>query len=329
MKIVVSGATGFIGQALIRILASEKQDQEIVAAVRSRDQAALFKNNTKVTVQVADYTDEASLRSLYEGADVVIDLIGQMGTFGLSYEKYYDVNCRLTEKLVKAASEAGASQFIYCSTPGVQGFGRRLCKEDDPCAPRNPYEITKLIGEDIVRNRCAGSQMRYTIIRPDFVYGPGDTRRIKMYRMIRQGKFVLTTNGKAYLHPTYVDDVASGITACIGRPEACDQVFNLAAEKDLTVNEYLETIAAVTGGKIRRINIGYSLSVLAAKMIDGIWQKLFKKEGFVSKNKIDFLAIDHSSSIRKAQKLLGYKPEYSFRKGMKLTVDWMKENNLY
>ena len=149
-----------------------------------------------------------------------------------------------------------------------------------------------------------------------------------MYSGIKNGKFLLTTSGKSYLHPTYIDDVVQGFMRTIMNQAAFNQIFNIAAEHDITSKEYLDIIAKNVNASIKQINIGYRASVLLGSMIDKVYKRFLRREAFVSKNKIDFLAIDHSSSIEKAKKLLKYQPEYDCKKGMEKTIQWLKEQTL-
>ncbi len=197
-----------------------------------------------------------------------------------------------------------------------------------PFSPRNDYEKTKAEAEKTVKRICQKFSFHYTIIRPDFVYGPGDVRRIRMYRNIRDKKFVLTTSGKSYLHPTYVEDVVQGFLLCLENRQAYDRVFNIAAEQDISSKAYLSVIARTVDSQLIQINIGCTLSRLIAGMINSLSQLILKREGFVSRNKIDFLAMDHSSSIKRAKEELGYCPAYTFERGIKITVQWCKNNHL-
>lgn len=323
MKIFITGATGFIGIHLVRQLIG--LGHELVCAVRpNSDKSSLPDKPEQISfVPIAD--DQTVLNAM-RGCEIVCHLAGQMGSYTCAYEQYYETNCLLTKRLLDLSERAGVKQFIYCSTPGVYGFGKRRCQETAPYAPRNDYEKTKVLAEEIVVEFTRTSKMKYTIVRPDFVYGPGDTRRIKMYASIRDKKFALTTNGKSYLHPTYIDDIIYGIILCMGNENAMNEAFNIAAETDVTSLDYLQTIAKHVGSKLVRIRIGYFLSSVAGSAIDGLSKAIRHKEGFVSKNKIDFLAMDHSCDISKAKEMLGYEPKYDCDRGIAETIKWCKEN---
>lgn len=326
MKIMLMGGTGFIGRRLLKRLVSGSD--EIMLAVRAESVLPdEVDASSYQTVNIA-YQNEKDIESALAGVDTVVYLIGQMGGPNVTYEQFYESNCTMTKRVLTAAGLAGVTHFIYCSTPGVIGFGHRLGTEEEAYAPRNDYEKTKVFAEELVMKIAPKYHMHYTIIRPDFVYGPGDYRRVPMYKSIMKKHFVLTTSGMSHLHPTYVEDVVSGFMCCIGNENAYDDIFNIAAEYDATVYEYLHTIADAVGSELIHFNITYYPSVIAASVIDKACRLILKKEGFVTKNKIDFLAMDHSSSIKKAQKKIGYKPEYDCQRGLNETIAWCKDNHL-
>lgn len=326
MKILVTGATGFIGQWLVSELI-EQQKHEIVALVRKESDVNKLKDQKGLSIIEVDYGNQ-NLSKKFKNVDVCIHLIGQMGEFGVPEEKYVDVNVNLTYKILNICEAKGVKQFIFCSTPGVQGFGNRMATEEQPYAPRNAYEKTKVMAEEEIIDFCKTSKIKYTIIRPDFVYGPGDMRRVKLYKNIKNKKFILTTSGKSFLHPTYITDVTQGFIKSIGNVNAYNEIFNISAGQDVNSLQYLKTIAECTESKLIHINIGYRISIVAASFIEGIYKSFTHREAFVTKNKIDFLALDHSTSNDKAQKLLGYIPQVDIEEGMRRTIAWCRDENL-
>lgn len=325
MKILVTGATGFIGRNFLKTVQGDLN--EYICLVRKTSNTDFLRKYPNIVIKESSFGfDELCL--LLQDVEIVIHMAGQMGGYGVAVETYERTNCQMTQDIINACKASGIKQFIYLSTPGVQGFGKRLCEEKETYAPRNSYEETKVKAERLILDSLTDSGVKYTILRPDFVYGPGDYRRIKMYKNIRDRKFILTTSGKSYIHPTYVQDVVQGIVCSINNTNAFNEIFNLSADKDLTVREYLETIAEYFHVRVLRIPIGYRLSIMAATVIEKFYNAFLHKEGFVSKNKIDFLALDHSTSNQKAKQLLGFRPQYDFRKGFRKTMEWCEKEQL-
>ena len=324
MKIALTGATGFIGSNYL--FAASNDGNEYLCLLRPTSNCDSLPSASNIQMQRTNFALE-ELESAFHGVDVVVHIAGQLGGTGIDQATLERGNRDLTQKVAQACLNSGVTQCVFVSTPGVQGFGHRLCLETEAYAPRDLYEVSKVHAEQILIETLQGSGCSYTIIRPDFVYGPGDTRRIKLYRNIRDRRFVLTTSGKSYLHPTHVADVVQGIQLSVGNQKAYNEIFNVSAEHDITVQEYLRTIADYFGVKLIHINIGKPLSICMAGGIEMI-SKAIGKEPFVSKSKIEFLSIDHSTSIQKAQKLIGYQPKYDFRAGFMDTMQWCEARNL-
>lgn len=320
MNILVTGATGFIGKNLVERLLEEKHN--IICVSRKKIGNGFF--SQEVENIVLDLQEIEKIGERMQGIDVVIHMAAQLGHYGIPYDYYYNVNYLATAKLAKLSVKYNVKQFILCSAPFVVGLGGRNTKEDEPYMPTNEYSETKMLAELGVINICDG-RIPYTILRPSYVYGKEDVRRVVLYRNIKKKRFVLTTSGRAYIQPTYVSDIVDGFIISILNEKAYNEIFNLGGN-ECTSKEYLECIAQNVGSKLIQINIGYHLSVFMANIIDGFCKKVFGKAGFVNKGRIDFFAKDHSCNIEKAKRVLGYQPKIDLDKGINLTIQWAKEN---
>jgi len=319
MKILLTGGTGFIGQHLAKALI--EAGYEVNCLIRNPDLKDRLPTNAHVFL--GDLSDVRAVPECMKDVDVVIHVAAQLGHYGIPRDTCYAVNHLATVALLEMAIDHQVSQFIFCSAPFVVGLGGRLSLEDAPYAPKGDYSESKALAEKSIQEKGRG-KIHCTILRTSYVYGPGDTRRLPLYRGIMRKRFALTTNGKAWLQPTYVSDIVNGFLLAIKNEKAYEQIINLGG-RECTAREYLECIADAVGSKLIRVNIGYPLSVLCAGIIDFFSRLFFGKPGFVTKSRIDFLSLDHSCNIDKAKKLLGYTPQVSLEEGIASTIRWAKD----
>ena len=126
-----------------------------------------------------------------------------------------------------------------------------------------------------------------TVIRPDFVYGPGDLRRLPLYRAIGNKRFFLIGDGKAVLHPTYIEDVVQGLCLSTNNPVSFGEIYNIAGPRVITVREYAETIAQALNVSLPRLKFPKPSAVILAKLFEAL-SKITGKEPILSQSKITF-----------------------------------------
>src|SRR5690606_12877280 len=116
--------------------------------------------------------------------------------------------------------------------------------EETPFNPGDLYQSTKLEAEKRVRRFAESSGLPVTVIRPISLFGPGDMRMLKLFRMIKRQRFIVVGDGSPYFQPAYIDDVVEGFLLCIGNPAALGEVFIIGGDTFVTLNELFRTIAA-------------------------------------------------------------------------------------
>jgi nucleoside-diphosphate-sugar epimerase len=326
LKVLVTGATGFIGSHLLPKLVEKGYHCRCLIRKESNlsNLRSIFK---QIELFEGDLTLKHSLSGICQGVDIVIHLASQLGEWGIKDSKYYEVNVKGTENILDECLGMKIQQFIYCSTPGVLGLGKRLAKEEEEHNPRALYEKTKSLAEKTVITFCKNNNINYTILRPDFVYGIGDKRRIRLYKNIKKRKFVLINNGKSFIHPTYIDDLIDGFLLTINNKSSYNDIFNLAGPRDVTVEEFINTICKNVNSKMLKLVIPYQLSKNFAALIEILF-KFLKREPPITKSMVDFLTFDHSSCIEKANERLGFKPQYDLSAGLNKTISWLESKKL-
>lgn len=166
MRIVVTGASGFIGSALCRRLAGA--DDEVIAVMRGPAAAgATVHEGTRLV----DFPQDADWRAIVNGVDAVVHLAGIAHRRGVREADLRRINVELTARLAQAAASAGA-RFVYLSSAKVYGdvSGERAFDERSPVDPRDAYARSKVEAEEAIRST---SGLRWVVLRPPLVYGPG------------------------------------------------------------------------------------------------------------------------------------------------------------
>jgi nucleoside-diphosphate-sugar epimerase len=267
------------------------------------------------------------LKGVARDVEVVFHVAAQVGKWGVKDDEFYGVNVRGTLNLLEASARAGVRQFVFLSTPGVQGKGYRAAPETLPYNPPYIYERTKCEAEKLLLRFSQGRDLAVTIIRPDFVYGPGDSRRLPLYSAIRDKRFRIIGNGKSVIHPTYIDDLIQGINLVTDNAVAFGEIYNIAGSRQITISEYIESIALALNVSLPKLKIPKSLAVPAALLCE-VFARINGNEPFITRSKIDFLTVNHGSDISKAQKELNYRPKYEFDEGIRRTIQWCYESNV-
>jgi len=320
MRAFVTGASGFIGSHLIDHLLEKKWKVRVLL------HESRIRREKEVDVVWGDITDLDTLEKALKNTDILFHGAAALGAKILDKEEFFRINAEGTEKILEASRKAGVKRVVHFSSAGVLGKvkNNETASEDYPLNPISTYDQSKLEGEKIaVRHSREGTNV--VIVRPGWVYGPGDWRTFKLIKAINKRMFILVTKGKAWQTPVYIQDLIKGIILCAEKGKT-GEIYNLAGDEVLNVREIVETIATAAGKKIPR----FYLPLLPVKCAALVLEKsflLFKKEAPLTPSKLSFFIYPKPLSIEKARKELGFSPQVDFREGMALTVSWYRKNN--
>ncbi len=309
MKILVTGATGFVGKVLCAELI--QHGYEVVAAMRT----ACAKPKNYEQVMVGSIDGSTKWTEALSKVDVVIHLAARVHVMSESAEnslaEFRIVNVEGTLRLAQEAVNAGVKRFIFISSIGVNGnstvFGRPFSVNDKP-KPISTYAISKFEAEQGLIKLSENTCMESVIIRPPLVYGfgaPGNFKQL-LHALKRQIPLPLgaINNKRSFV---YVENLVSLILRCIDHPAAANQLFLVSDGDDLSTTELLSKCAVALDVKATLLPIPQSWLEAVAKLVG-------KKE--MAQRLCGNLQVD----ISKACQLLEWTPPVSVTDGLKATA---------
>jgi nucleoside-diphosphate-sugar epimerase len=197
--------------------------------------------------------------------------------------------------------------------------------EASPLAPSNPYERSKAQAERYV-HEFALQGLPVITGRTEFVYGPGDTHVLGLFRAIQRGIFFYAGNGRNTCHPTYIGDAVKGLLSCLrrGRP---GEIYHVTGPRALTFHELAETIAKALGVPPPRWHIPVPLAQVGAAALE-LAGKLTGRPVPLSRTGVAFFSENRRSTSAKAERELGFVPLFDLEEGISRTVAWYREQGL-
>lgn len=319
---LVTGGTGFIGSRLAERVLDGGGEVRLLSLINTPAEAA---NASRLRERGADLV-EGSLadRSLYaralEGVDVVHHIAATMREADVPNRVFWDTNVAATQDLLRACREEGVRRFVYCSTMGVTGEvrGRKL-DEGAPYRPNNIYTRTKAAAERWVLDEARRGAPATTAVRPADVYGPGDRRLLKLFRMIQKRRFVYLGDGSGRRHMIYIDDLLDGMLAAEEAAGAVGEVFLLAGPAPVRLRDLVELIARELDVPAPRVRVPYAPVRWLSVAVEAACRPL-RIQPPLHPRRVDFYAHDYEFDTSKARSLLGWEPRIDLAEGVRRTI---------
>ena len=257
MKVLVTGATGFVGREVSRQLHGAAHEIHFLARRPGSASAYYLEWELKAQVHCGDILETKSLSAAMAGCDAVVHLVGIISEVGL--QTYERVHAEGTRNMVAAARSAGVKRFIHMSALGTK-----------PGA-HSRYHQSKWAAEEAVRT----SGLDWTIFRPSIVYGKGDGFVNLFARMSRFSPALpLIGGGRTKFQPVAVENVARCFVAALTEPRAVRETFDLTGNETLTLTEIVQTILKVTGRKRLKLPIPFGIAKVQAAFAEWLFGKL-------------------------------------------------------
>jgi len=270
MRILLTGATGFIGKALIVELI--QQNFNISIAVRQKTN--LFPDKVKQFI-VGNFENNPDFSASLSEVDCVIHIAGKAHVIdkvkASALDEFRKINTELTLDLAKQAVTAGVERFVFLSSIGVNGNqNNQPFLEIDTPNPQEPYAISKYEAEQGLFKLAKETDMEVVIIRPPLVYGanaPGNFGRLmswasKKYPMpLPLG---LVGNSRSLVA---IDNLVDFIVTCVTHKNAANEVFLISDREDLSTTQLLRKIAKAFGKKVFLLPVPVQLMIFMAGLL--------------------------------------------------------------
>lgn len=322
--VLVTGATGFTGGHLATALA--RTGYKVRALVRD---AAAGKGLADLGIEIVqgDLTRKADVDKAVKGVEQIYHVAAHYRTAKLPDQVYWDVNVGGTQHILEAAQREGVERVIHCSTIGVHGGVREVpADENAPYDPGDIYQRTKLEGEKCAQ-RAFTAGLRGVIVRPAGIYGPGDRRFLKLFKMIKQRRFLMFGSGQACCHLVYIDDLVDGMLLSGTRREAVGEIFILAGDQYVSLNSLVKQVAVAVGVQSSTRRLPLWPLMTAATICEYVCRP-FGIEPILHRRRAEFFVKNRAFTSQKAQSQIGYEPKVSLTEGLAKTAAWYEQAGL-
>ena len=337
MRILVTGAAGFMGSHLVESLAAE--DNDIVSLVKPGGDTS-FISDTKTDIIYGDLCDRDSLQAATEGVEVVYHLAAiPKWEANVSQQQYVVVNIEGTRNLFEASALSGVKKVLFVSsldTTGPSIDGNPVNEETEP-RPKNIYGRTKLEGERIARDYYEKRALEVVIVRLPMVYGPRNLLHLKRYfSTVKSGYYPIVGNGDALMEFCYVKNAVGGLRLAMEKGRS-GEIYFISDERSYQFKEVIEAIAEELEVDIKFIKMpifvakamGFSVEILSKFL--KFYPFTFKETGrpAFSRNAVAWMSKSSLfCDISKAKREIGYKAQHTLREGVRETAEWYKEIGL-
>lgn len=324
-KVLITGGTGFIGSHVAcEFVENGYKVMTISRSAKSHNnQFNKYVESGDIEILKGDVVDFDYNAIGY--VDYIVHIAGKVSAYG-KMKDFMKINYYGTQKILDYAKNIKPKCFTYYSSTAVYGYyGYTSLKEDAEKKPfNNPYSITKLKTENLVKEFLTNQKIDYVIIRPGNVYGEYDyTSSYDIYTRIKKQKMLICANGKYKSCFVYAKNLANATYLATTLKKAHNTDYNVTDGNNETLKEMFTCIANNFKVKDRFINFPSFLSKIVATVVEGTYKILnIKKAPKITKFTVWQNCCDYNFSIDKI-KSIGYTPKYTQQEGVKNTCDWI------
>ena len=317
--ILVTGATGSIGSALVKRLS--ESGQSVRAVVRNPDRAATLRSMANIEIVPGDLSKPDSLRGCAEGCSQVYHCAAKLS--GSNRAAFYAINVIGTQELINEAVRSNVERFIYASTIAVYGLSEaENITEEFPWPKCDlPYIETKQEAERMVWK--AAEQIPITVARFGDVVGPGQyTWTISFIEKINQGLLKPPMDADSgFLNPVYIDNLVDALLLMSAHPAAPGQAFNVVDGTPIRISDYIRRLTQMAGKRT------FALPAIALKGAAALLMGkdlLRGREALITPGVINMLLHKATINADKIRVVLGWTPAINQEEAFRRTEQWLR-----
>ncbi len=323
MKVCVTGANGFVGSNLCKILI--EKGYQVNGLVRNSGNLEFIDNLSELEFFIGDITDPNSLNQAFSGASIVYHVAGYTSDWG-KWQKFQAVNIQGVNNVMECAVSCAVKRVVHVSSVSVYGFPDAIDINEDQSwilRPDDPYVTSKQKGEEIALG-FNGNGIEVTVLRPAGLYGPNDrTTSLKLLPEIAGRRLPYIDGGKYLMGPVYIDNFVQAAILAGEKASAPGQAYNIVDDGKTTWRQYIELICAGLKCGKPLLSVPAWIAWPLASLVESLAKALSLKDAPpITKYRIRAVMGDSHFNSDKAKRELGYKPEISTQEGIRRTVNW-------
>lgn len=329
---LVTGATGLLGSHIVEQL--RHRDRPVRVLVRPGADVSWLRSQG-VEIVEGDLTDLPSILRACDGVQCIYHAAARVGDWG-PWNDFLTITVEGSKNLFDAAERSGVPRFIHISSISVYGHLNEpglVVDETWPLGQKvykwSYYTRAKvMVEEELWRRHRAGARVKYTVIRPSWLYGPRDRATIgRLVAMVRSGKAKLLGSGNNRLNVVYAGNVAEACILAADNPNAVGEAYNCSNDGELTQREYFELLAEAAGAEPVSKHVPFKVAYRVAFILECIGHLFrLRKPPMVTRYAVWLMGRDTFFSAEKARRELGWTSTVSYREGVPMTIRWYTQS---
>ena len=330
MRAIVSGGAGFLGRHLVERLMKDGHDVRILDLPSAHALDDLHKSGVEVIR--GDMRDAELVDKACKDMDVVFHVAALASPWG-PRELFWSINVTGTDNFINACRKAGVRRLVHVSSPSAvfDGSDHVLADESLPYPTRfyNYYCETKAVSEQHAL-AANGPELETVVIRPHVIWGPRDQHLLpRIISRAKAGRLFEVGDGKNRISTLYVENAVDALLLAYASQNATGKAYFITNDQPVLLWDFLKRILDGLGLPGPRGRLPYPVAYSIAASYEAVW-KIFRLQGepLITRYTVAELAKNHSYSIERAKKDLGYKPRISVEEGLSKVFTWVKEHGI-